>query len=88
MAGLEHLCRFVQGMTQVVEQFGAAESAMLRAGRMLLAELIARDDRLPQEFAQPDPDTIPCTWRWHWKQEPARYRRPMTRWRTARKRRD
>jgi predicted metal-dependent enzyme (double-stranded beta helix superfamily) len=57
MANIERLRRFVQDMTRAVEQFGRDEPAMLREGRKLLAGLIARDDWLPEEFAQPHPDT-------------------------------
>jgi 3-mercaptopropionate dioxygenase len=57
MANIEHLRRFVQDMTRAVEKFGQDEPAMLREGKKLLAGLIARDDWLPEEFAQPHPDT-------------------------------
>ena len=57
MADVEHLRRFVRDMTQAVEKFGQDEPAMLREGKQLLAGLIARDDWLPDEFAQPHPDT-------------------------------
>ncbi|TSA12214.1 MAG: cysteine dioxygenase [Betaproteobacteria bacterium] len=57
MANVEHLRRFVRDMTQAVERFGRDEPAMLREGKQLLAGLIARDDWLPDAFAQPHPDT-------------------------------
>ena len=57
MASIEHLRRFVQDMTRAVEKFGQDEPAMLREGKKLLACLIARDDWLPEEFAQSHPDT-------------------------------
>ena len=57
MANIEHLRRFVQDMTRAVENFGQDEPAMLREGKKLLACLIARDDWLPEEFAQSHPDT-------------------------------
>ena len=57
MANIEHLRRFVQDMTRAVEKFGHDEPTMLREGRKLLAGLIARDDWLPEEFAQSHPDT-------------------------------
>jgi predicted metal-dependent enzyme (double-stranded beta helix superfamily) len=44
-------------MTRAVEKFGQDEPAMLREGTKLLAGLIARDDWLPEEFAQSHPDT-------------------------------
>ena len=57
MANIEHLRHFVQDMTRAVEKLGEDEPAMLREGRKLLAGLIARDDWLPEEFAQSHPDT-------------------------------
>ena len=56
MVNIEHLRSFVQDMTRAVEQFGRDEPAMLREGKKLLAGLIARDDWLPEEFAQSHPD--------------------------------
>jgi predicted metal-dependent enzyme (double-stranded beta helix superfamily) len=56
MTNIEHLRRFVQDMTRAVEKFGQDEPAMLRAGRKLLAGLIARDDWLPEAFALPHSD--------------------------------
>ena len=57
MANMERLRRFVRDLTRAVEQFGHDEPAMLREGRTLLADLITRDDWLPEEFAQSHPDT-------------------------------
>ena len=57
MANIEHLRRFVQDMTRAVATFGQDETAMLREGRALLAGLIARDDWLPDAFAQAHTDT-------------------------------
>lgn len=57
MTRIEPLRRFVEDMTRAVEMHGGDEAAMLREGRRLLARLIARDDWLPQEFAQDHPDT-------------------------------
>jgi len=56
MSNIEPLRHFVQNMTRAVEKHGADESAMLREGKTLLARLIARDDWLPEEFAQAQPD--------------------------------
>ena len=56
MNKIEPLRSFVQEMTQAVEKCGDDEAAMLREGKKLLAHLIARDDWLPQEFAQDQPD--------------------------------
>lgn len=48
------LLDFVQGITRLVES--QADEAQLREhGLPLLAELVARDDWLPEEFAQPHP---------------------------------
>lgn len=57
MSNIEPLRAFVQDMTRAVEQYRPDEAAMLREGRTLLARLIARDDWLPQEFAQAQPDS-------------------------------
>jgi 3-mercaptopropionate dioxygenase len=57
MANSERLRRFVQDMTRAVEKYGEDEPAMLREGRTLLAGLIARDDWLPEAFAQSHPDS-------------------------------
>ncbi len=56
MADIKRLRSFVQDMARAVEKFGDDEPAMLREGKKLLAGLIARDDWLPEEFAQPHPD--------------------------------
>lgn len=47
--------RFVHEFTRLVDEHGSDEPHMLAAGRPLLAELVARDDWLPEEFARPDP---------------------------------
>ena len=57
MSNIEPLRSFVQDMTHAVEKYGADEPAMLREGKKLLAWLIARDDWLPPEFAEAQPDT-------------------------------
>lgn len=46
---------FVETLTQVIEVFAGDESAILAAGRPLLANLVSNDDWLPSEFAQPHP---------------------------------
>ena len=56
MSDIAHLRSFVQDMTRAIEQYGQDEAAMLREAKQLLARLIARDDWLPQEFAQVHPD--------------------------------
>ena len=57
MNNIEPLRSFVQEMTRAVQTFGHDEPAMLRAGRALLATLIAREDWLPEEFARSHPDS-------------------------------
>ncbi|ALK98079.1 cysteine dioxygenase [Massilia sp. WF1] len=47
---------FLRAFEQLVAS-GADESAIFRAGRPLLAALIADDDWLPAALAQPDPDS-------------------------------
>jgi predicted metal-dependent enzyme (double-stranded beta helix superfamily) len=54
MADNKRLRDFVQSMTRLAEQ-GANETRWLSEGRELLAELVAQDDWLPEEFAQPGP---------------------------------
>lgn len=50
----EHVRRFIRGMTQCVEQ-APSEAACVERARALMADLISRDDWLPDEFAQPHP---------------------------------
>ena len=57
MTTIEPLRNFIQDMTRAVEKYGEDEPAMLREGKKLLSRLIARDDWLPQEFAQDHPDS-------------------------------
>lgn len=47
---------FIQGLTQLAERHAADEARMLDEGEMLLRELIAHDDWLPEEFARPSPE--------------------------------
>ncbi len=54
MAGIQRLRRFVQGMTKLADA-GACETRWLHEGHNLLAELVAQDDWLPDEFAQAGP---------------------------------
>ena len=51
------LRRYIQAMTRLVEEHGANESRMLSEGEKLLKDLIDHDDWLPDEFAQPSPDS-------------------------------
>jgi predicted metal-dependent enzyme (double-stranded beta helix superfamily) len=47
---------FVQELTHLVDDVGPAEEdALRRGGRALLQALVANDDWLPEEFAQPHP---------------------------------
>ena len=54
--GMKRFDDFVAAMTRVVEE-ERDEPAILARARPLLAGLIANDDWLPEEFAQPGPDT-------------------------------
>jgi len=47
---------FVTGLAALVDLLGADEAALLPPARDLLARLIARDDWLPDAYAQPHPD--------------------------------
>jgi len=48
------LRNFVRGLTALIDS-GADEVAIFRDGRTLLADLIARDDWLPEAITEPDP---------------------------------
>ena len=47
--------RFVSEFTRLVDRAGADEALVLPEGRKLLAELVSKDDWLPEQYAQPDP---------------------------------
>lgn len=47
--------QFIEAFTQVIDTSAGHEEAILAAGRPLLADLVANDDWLPEEFAQPHP---------------------------------
>lgn len=49
---------FLEGLRNVMATSGDDEAALLDEGRGLMAQLVARDDWLPEEFAQPDPETF------------------------------
>lgn len=53
MNNIRRLREFVIGMTGLVQRHGGDELAMLRQGSLLLGELIAHDDWLPDAFAAP-----------------------------------
>jgi len=46
---------FIEAFTGVIDRSTGNEEAILAAGRPLLAELVANDDWLPDEFSQPHP---------------------------------
>lgn len=46
---------FVQDFTCLIDQSAGNEEEILKAGGQLLSKLVAQDDWLPKEFAQPDP---------------------------------
>lgn len=48
---------YIQAMTRLVEAHGEDEPHMLAEGEKLLKDLIDHDDWLPEEFAQPSPDS-------------------------------
>jgi predicted metal-dependent enzyme (double-stranded beta helix superfamily) len=56
MTHIARFRRFIQGLTQLAERHAADEARMLAEGEMLLRELIAHDDWLPEEFARPSPE--------------------------------
>lgn len=47
--------QFVRDFTQLVGNFPGDEAQILSKGRDLLAEIVHRDDWLPEEYAQPHP---------------------------------
>ena len=57
MESIKRLRDFVVAMTRLVESNGADEAVMLKQGGKLLADLVAYDDWLPEEFARSDAKT-------------------------------
>lgn len=55
MADMTRLREFVRSFTRLVDE-GADEERIFRDGKALLADLVARDDWLPEAFAKPHPD--------------------------------
>lgn len=53
MTDISRLRRFVAGMTELADRHDGDEAAMVEGTRALLADLIAADDWLPEEFARP-----------------------------------
>ena len=53
---VQRLKQFVQDMTRLADAHHGNEAAMLANGKLLLAGLVAQDDWLPAEFAQPNPE--------------------------------
>lgn len=47
--------QFIESFTQLIEQSSDNEAQILESGRSLLGELVANDDWLPEQFAQPHP---------------------------------
>jgi len=54
MLRTDRLYDFVVAMTHLANAHGDAEDAMLERARPLLADLIAKDDWLPEPFTRPD----------------------------------
>jgi len=50
-----HFSRFVRDSTQLVDNFSHDEDRILGDGRELLADIVSRDDWLPDQYAQPHP---------------------------------
>ncbi|MGE3933308.1 MAG: cysteine dioxygenase [Rhodospirillaceae bacterium] len=55
MTDISRFRTYVAEMTRLVERAGGDEGAMIDGGKALLADLIAKDDWLPDAFAAPDP---------------------------------
>ena len=47
--------QFIESFTQLIEQSSDNEAQILESGRSLLGDLVANDDWLPEQFAQPHP---------------------------------
>ncbi len=56
MTNIAKLRDFIQSFTHVIEQHRNDEERIFADGKKLLSALIAHDDWLPDEFAQPDPE--------------------------------
>jgi len=55
MVSHPRFAQFVEAFTHVIDTCDGVETAILDAGRPLLHALVAHDDWLPPEFAQPHP---------------------------------
>jgi predicted metal-dependent enzyme (double-stranded beta helix superfamily) len=55
MTNTERFREFVRDFTRLVEAHGASEATMLTEGGKLLGKLVAHDDWLPEDCAQPHP---------------------------------
>lgn len=55
MSDLEHVRRFIRRMSECVSR-GLDEAQTMEDARPLLSALVARDDWLPDDFAQPHPE--------------------------------
>ncbi len=55
MANIVRFREFIQSFTRLVEKFGNDEERMFTDGKVLLSELIAHDDWLPERFSKPHP---------------------------------
>jgi len=56
MSNIRKLRQFIQDMTALVDRAGGDEPTILREGKALLQNLVAKDDWLPDRFAKADPD--------------------------------
>lgn len=56
MSNLPRLRAFVRDFTDLLDEVGTDEPSTLERGAPLLADLIATDDWLPDDFATPHPD--------------------------------
>ena len=56
MTNIARLREFIRSFTRLADLVGQDEERIFIDGRALLAELIAHDDWLPPQFAQPNPE--------------------------------
>lgn len=56
MKNIARLRDFIQSFTRLIELSGNDEERIFADGKKLLSDLVSRDDWLPDEFAQPNPE--------------------------------
>ncbi|WP_243978305.1 cysteine dioxygenase [Vibrio natriegens] len=57
MSNISRLRDFINAFTHLVDKAGQDEARIMMDGKRLLSELVSCDDWLPDQFAQPNPET-------------------------------